>query len=100
VNVKMLLHPAPQKFNTFNIFNTFAIFSPALEYPALVHRQALRVRSVWDRATDAWSGVRSQRICSLWVPQKFKLFKPFKLFKLFATGMSQPPAHSFTPASS
>jgi hypothetical protein len=25
VNVKMLLHPAPQKFNTFNIFNTFAI---------------------------------------------------------------------------
>jgi len=21
----MLLHPAPQKFNTFNIFNTFAI---------------------------------------------------------------------------
>ncbi|MDF3041846.1 MAG: hypothetical protein K0Q71_6228, partial [Thermomicrobiales bacterium] len=25
MNVKMLLHPAPQKFNTFNIFNTFAI---------------------------------------------------------------------------
>ena len=43
MNVKMLLHPAPQKFNTFN---TFAIFSFALEYPALIYRQALRVRSV------------------------------------------------------
>ncbi len=30
VNVKMLLSPAPQKFNTFNTFNTFAIVNPTL----------------------------------------------------------------------
>jgi len=29
VIVKMLLFPAPQKFNTFNTFNTFTIFTSA-----------------------------------------------------------------------
>jgi hypothetical protein len=27
LNLKMLAHPAPQKFNTFNTFSTFAIFA-------------------------------------------------------------------------
>jgi hypothetical protein len=39
VHLKMLLFPAPEKFNTFNTFNTFAIFTPALDDPIWVHRQ-------------------------------------------------------------
>jgi hypothetical protein len=57
----MLLGPVPQKFNTFNTFTTFAIFAkfakfanfnPALEQPTLIHRQALRSRSISERATS------------------------------------------------
>jgi hypothetical protein len=67
VNVKMLLRPAPQKFTTFNTFTTFAKFAKfanfnsALEYPALIHRQALRVRSVWDRALSRRHAPSPQR---------------------------------------
>jgi hypothetical protein len=37
VNVKLVPHPAPEKFNTFNTFNTFANFDPALEHLTLIH---------------------------------------------------------------
>jgi hypothetical protein len=55
VNVKMLLSPAPQKFNTFNTFNTFAIFAkfanftPAPAYPLPVHRQASTALPIRER---------------------------------------------------
>jgi hypothetical protein len=37
-------------FAKFAKFAKFAIFDPALEYPTLVHPQALRSRSTSDRA--------------------------------------------------
>jgi hypothetical protein len=46
---KNRLSLVPEKFNTFNIF---AIFHPALEHPTLIHRQAPRTQSVWNRATN------------------------------------------------
>jgi hypothetical protein len=52
VTLKLLLPPAPQKFNTFNTFNTFAIITPAREYPTLLHRPAPHARSVAE-CTDA-----------------------------------------------
>jgi hypothetical protein len=44
---KMAPRPVPEMFAKFA---KFAIFDPALEYPTLVHPQALRSRSTSDRA--------------------------------------------------
>src|SRR5215207_975790 len=38
----MLLCPVPQKFNTFN---TFAVVTPALEHPTLIHPQSPRLHA-------------------------------------------------------
>jgi hypothetical protein len=46
LNLKVLPSPTPEKFNTFNIFNTFAVFSRAPDYSTLVHPQAPRIQSV------------------------------------------------------
>jgi hypothetical protein len=46
LNLKVLPSPTPEKFNTFNIFNTFAVFSRAPDYSTLVHPQAPRTQSV------------------------------------------------------
>jgi hypothetical protein len=47
---KLAHHPVPEMFAKFAKFAKFAIFDPALEYPTLVHPQALRSRSTSDRA--------------------------------------------------
>jgi hypothetical protein len=58
VNVKMLLRPVPQKFNTFNTFAKFAKFAnfnPAPEHPTLLHHHAPRPGSISARRLDATS---------------------------------------------
>jgi hypothetical protein len=40
MDLKKLLFPAPQKFNTFTTFAIFANFNLAREYPILLNRQA------------------------------------------------------------
>jgi hypothetical protein len=52
VNVKMLLHPAPQKFTTFAKFAKFADFDPAREHPTPIHRHAPRLGSISERAVQ------------------------------------------------
>jgi hypothetical protein len=58
VNLKMLLRPVPQKFNTFNTFNIFAKFAkfanfnPALDHPTLLHRHAPRLGSISEHAVS------------------------------------------------
>jgi hypothetical protein len=47
---KMAPRPVPEMFAKFAKFAKFAIFDPALEYPTLIHPQALRSRSTLDRA--------------------------------------------------
>jgi hypothetical protein len=47
--LKMLLCPAPQKFNTFNTFNTFSL---TREYPKLAHCEAPPAHSVARHATS------------------------------------------------
>jgi hypothetical protein len=51
----MLRFPTPQKFTTFTTFAKFAKFAnfnSALDYPALIHRHALRSRSISERRLD------------------------------------------------
>jgi len=55
VNLKMLLRPVAQKFNTFNTFTTFAIVTPVLDFPTLLHRQAPRPIPVPTRLPNATS---------------------------------------------
>ena len=47
----MLLRPVPQTFTTFTTFAKFANFTPALDYPTLIHRHAPRLRSLAERAS-------------------------------------------------
>ena len=47
---KMALHLLPEMFAKFAKFAKFANFDPALEYPNLIHCQALRSRSMSDRS--------------------------------------------------
>jgi len=59
----MLLFPAPQKFNTFTIFATFAIIAncnPALVYPA-PHRSALWLLSPLQLRLDRLHAPLSRR---------------------------------------
>jgi hypothetical protein len=46
LNLKMLPSPTPEKFKTFNIFNTFAVFYRAPDYSTLVQPQAPHAQSV------------------------------------------------------
>ena len=47
---KMAPRPVSEMFAKFAKFAKFAIFDPALEYPTLVHHQALRSRSTSERS--------------------------------------------------
>jgi hypothetical protein len=56
LNLKMLLHLAPQKFTTFTTFTTIAKFAKfanitsTLDHPTPLHRHPPRLQSILERA--------------------------------------------------
>ena len=48
VNLKMLISPAPQKFNTFNTFNIFNTFDPVSSCTAPALRMVRSPSAVFD----------------------------------------------------